>query len=60
MMHSSIFPHNNLYLWELGSPSDLKMLLDLPLKFPLFGRLHIKELRPKFINVFELGPTTCG
>jgi hypothetical protein len=40
------------------------MPLDLPLRFPLFGRLHIKEFRPKLINVnnscIRTWATTCG
>jgi hypothetical protein len=64
MVHFSIFPHNNLYPWELSNPSVLKTSLDLPLKFPLFGRLYIKDLDPSslmsIIVVLELGPTTYG
>ncbi len=40
------------------------MSLDLPFKFLLFGRLHIKDLDPSslmlIIVILELGPTTYG
>jgi hypothetical protein len=59
MVHFSIFPHNSLYPWELSGPSVLKMYLDFPLRFVLFGRLHIKDLDPSslmsIIVVLELG-----
>jgi hypothetical protein len=64
MVHISIFPCNNLCPWELNNPSILKMSLDLPFKFLLFGRLHIKDLDPSslmlIIVILELGPTTYG